>query len=203
MNKLINYIIFKSSDLKDVGLYHGKMGIVTSLYLYAHAYKNDIIKNFAFDLLQEIYNEITKSLPWGLEYGLAGIGYGFTLLRKIEIIDDNLNDILYDIDSKIMSHDPRRISDFSYRQGIKGLLAYINLRKGLCEGLNSLDETYISELYIRAKKENISIPKDSFITDLLEPQWPCNNYRDKDLGIDQGISYFIIKDAYDKLFLNK
>lgn len=127
LSNIVDYLIFKSNTLSEIGLFHGKMGLVVTLYLYAKKYNDDIVNEYAWELLQQVYDGIHTNVPIDLENGLAGIGYGTTLLCQYGIFDCNLNDILLDIDTKIMERDPRRFTDFSMRTGVKGLMLYINL----------------------------------------------------------------------------
>ena len=41
----------------------------------------------ANDTAQQIYDGIYSNMPIGLEYGLAGIGYGTTILYKRGLVD--------------------------------------------------------------------------------------------------------------------
>ena len=63
-----------------------------------------------------------------MEYGLAGISYGTTLLSKLGLVECDLNSVLADVDAKIMERDPRRMSDYSVRTGAGGVLLYLALR---------------------------------------------------------------------------
>ena len=86
---------------------------------YAKRYSDSYIEEYAWDLLQQVYDGVYADMPIGLEFGLAGIGYATALLYEKGWIECDLNGVLSDIDSKIMERDPRRITDFSARTGAK------------------------------------------------------------------------------------
>lgn len=83
LRKIADYLLLKSPYIQDVGLFHGKMGIVVSLYAYANKYGDSLLEDYAWDLLQQIYEEVHTDMPIGLENGLTGTGYGTSLLCKL------------------------------------------------------------------------------------------------------------------------
>ena len=201
--KIASYLLLRSSSVRNIGLYHGKMGIVLTLYIYSKCYGAKVYQDFAWDLLQDIYKEVHDGMPIGLEERLAGIGFGITLLRKANLIDADLNCVLSELDSKIMDYDPRRIKDFSYRTGAAGLFDYINLRFSVDTSNISFDRGYLSELNQLIQLNSSKLEKTNFISDLICPIWEIKDYIDQNLGIDNGCSYFIIKNLYDTIFHNK
>lgn len=110
--RIANYLMLKSIELQDISLYHGKMGIVLALSLYAHQEGKKNLNDFAWDLLQDVYKGVNETLPIGLEYGLSGIGYGITLLKKHGIVDCILNEVLYDIDQNNLQIPDWNLSNF-------------------------------------------------------------------------------------------
>ncbi|MBQ3539488.1 MAG: hypothetical protein IJA46_06655 [Bacteroidaceae bacterium] len=192
--KIKHYLMLKSLEIRDISLYHGRMGIVLTLYLYAQKKNDDNLKNFAWDLLQTIYNNVYDNMPYGLECGFAGIGYGITMLKKYGIFDCNLNSVLYDIDNKIMAYDPRRITDISFRNGLLGIYYYIQQRSSVEKDIYSFDTTYLKELQTRVNRisEPIQDKKTFNIAmDLQRPLWNIQEYVNKELGLDSGISYYL------------
>lgn len=194
LKKIVDYLLLSSPYMHDIGLFHGKMGVVIALYLYSAKYRDELISDYAWDLLQHIYDNINSNMPIGLEYGLAGIGYGTTILYKHGLVDCDLNSILVDVDSKIMEHDPRRIKDMSIRSGVEGLMQYIALRKSTGEPFETFDAQYLTELYATASPI-VSVFQDKSIMSILNaPTFSIEEYTEKPLGIDGGSAYYIIKD---------
>ena len=194
LRKIVDYLLISSPYIHDIGLFHGKMGVVIALYLYSAKYRDELISDYAWDLLQHIYDNINSNMPIGLEYGLAGIGYGTTILYKHGLVDCDLNSILVDVDSKIMEHDPRRIKDMSIRSGVEGLMQYIALRKSTGEPFETFDAQYLTELYATASPI-VSVYQDKSIMSILNaPTFSIEEYTEKPLGIDGGSAYYILKD---------
>ena len=195
LRKITDYLLLKSLYMQDVGLFHGKMGIVLTLYANANRYQDDLIEEYAWDLLQQVYDGVHTDMPLGLENGLAGIGYGTTLLYEHGWVGCDLNDILFDIDAKIMERDPRRLTDYSVRSGIKGLSIYLVERQKSGSPIFTFDNRYLSE--IQSILANVSpMISDINIIDIInEPSFSDCEYIDKPIGIDGGSAFYLLKDA--------
>ena len=197
IKKIADYLLLRSSYIQEFGLFHGKMGVVVALYMYSSKYNDKLMEEYAWDLFQQVYDKVHIDMPVGLETGLAGIGYGTTLLYKYGLVSCDLNEILMDVDSKIMERDPRRMSDLSARTGLGGILQYIALRQIISEPLLTFDRQYLTELD-NAVADNASLNtmcQLHEITDLLaKPQFNIDGYIEKPLGIDDGCAYYILND---------
>lgn len=194
LRKIADYLLLKSPYIQDVGLFHGKMGIVVSLYAYANKYGDSLLEDYAWDLLQQIYEEVHTDMPIGLENGLTGTGYGTSLLCKLGLVECDLNAVLEDVDTKIMERDPRRISDFSVRSGVGGLLLYLALRQSTGEPLLTFDNQYLTELE-SATAGRLKLNPNTSLLDLLnKPSFGIDDYIEKPVGIDGGSAYYILND---------
>ena len=204
--RISNHILLVSGQITDVSLYHGMTGVILALMAYAKSIDCKPVKDFADEYFNNIYSGIHDGLSIGIEYGLAGVGYGVTLMRKAKLIDCDLNDILSDIDSKIMETDPRRCKNLTFRRGLAGVLSYINLRKETEGTVTSFDSTYLNELHIRMNEvsdiERQELSKTLF-DDIESPTWDINEYLLKPIGIHQGSSYYLLKEVYDKVLSDK
>ena len=194
LRKIVDYQLLYSPYMRDIGLFHGKMGVVIALYMYSTKYHDELISEYAWDLFQQIYDGIYSNMSIGLEDGLAGIGYGTTILYKRGLVDCDLNSILVDVDSKIMEHDPRRMKDQSIRSGVGGLIQYIALRKSTGEPFETFDAQYLSELYVTAAPVISNYQETGLMNILNVPSFSIEEYTEKPLGIDGGSSYYILKD---------
>lgn len=205
LTNIVNYLLLENCYVIDASLFHGKAGVMLSLYAYSKKYDVPLIRDFSEDLLQELYGMINKGLPYGIEKGLAGIGLAVTLLSNADLICCNLNDTLCDIDETIMSNDPRRMKDMSLRTGALGLWVYINERIKSDSPLQSIDKRFIHELHATLVENGVNLNYNSswFLDELKMPDFDCKEYIDKKQGIDSGSAYFIIKDAYDSVFYHQ
>lgn len=200
---LINHLALQTIQVQDSSLYHGRMGIILSLYCYGTVYGNSYICDYASDILQNSADDY-YDVDISLENGLSGIALGYTLLYQAEMFKDDLNDILYEIDKKIMSVDPRRIDDYSFRKGALGVLYYINTRLSVNQTCASLHKDYVKELETNVKNNVCETNgKETLMKDLRQPIWEATDYLDKDAGIDKGSAYYLIRCSYDKVFSHK
>lgn len=195
LRRIADYLILKSLFVRDVGLFQGKMGIVVALYAYANRHGDKLLEEYAWDLLQQIYDGVHTDMPVGLEHGLAGIGYGTTLLQKYGFVDCDLNAILADIDAKIMERDPRRMADCSVRTGSGGLLLYLAFRLEAGGSLATFDRQYLTELQSAMSNTPVSKPSMNILDILSKPSFAAGDYIGKPVGIDGGSAYYIIKNV--------
>lgn len=194
LRKIADYLILKSLFVSDVGLFQGKMGIVVALYAYANRHDDKLLEEYAWDLLQQIYDGVHADMPVGLEYGLAGIGYGTTLLQMHGFVDCDLNDILADIDAKIMERDPRRMTDMSVRSGAAGIQLYISMRQRACSKVLTFDDLYVSDLQAALAVRAVAATDIDVISLLNRPTFDIEDYLEKPIGIDGGSAYYILEE---------
>lgn len=194
IDKIADYLLLRSADMQDVGFFHGKTGVVAALYLYADAGGDDVLRDFAWELFQQVYDGVHTEMPLGLERGLAGIGYATAWLCRRGLLEGSLNDTLADIDAKIMEHDPRRLTDMSVRTGVGGLLLYLRLRQSV-EPVATFDASYLSELQAVATARGVSCAGPDLLPLLSAPSFDAAEYVGRPLGIDGGSSYYLLKFA--------
>lgn len=195
LRKVIDYLLLHSPYMHDIGLFHGKMGVVVALYMYAEAFHDEFISEYAWELFQHIYDGIYSNMPIGLEYGLSGIGYGTTFMYRRGLVDCDLNSVLAEVDSKIMEYDPRRMKDLSIRSGVGGLMRYIALRQSIGEPIETFDGQYLTELYTIAAGITTCCNENDIMSILNAPPFPIEKYTEKPLGIDGGSAYYILKNT--------
>lgn len=128
LKRIIWHLFLNTSGINDLGLFHGKMGIVLFLYNCARFKKLPICEEFAGEILDEICNNLHMELPINFENGLCGIGWGIEYLIQNHFLEGNSNEILAVIDQKVMEYAPNRIRDNSLTTGVEGMRCYINAR---------------------------------------------------------------------------
>lgn len=198
--KLVNHLAFSVAMLPNSSLFHGRMGVILALYCYGIVQDNRMLCDYVSDILQETNNDYFDG-DTSMENGLVGLGLGFALLYKAGMYQDDLNDLLSDIDKRIMSVDPRRIDDYSFRKGALGIHYYIKTRQTIGQECVSIHKDYIEELEANIQAHVCSEASVLSLMDCLkQPKWKMEDYLEKDCGIDNGCAYFLLKDSYDKVF---
>jgi lantibiotic modifying enzyme len=99
--RIINALLLNASFIDNLGLMHGKMGIAIYFFHLARQTGNTIYEDYAGELLDEIYEEITLETPLDFENGLAGIGWGIEYLMQNGFIDADTDEVLEDFDHKL------------------------------------------------------------------------------------------------------
>ena len=163
---IANHLIINASFMSDLGLYRGKMGVVLFFYHYARYSGKSVYSDFGGELLREIYQEIHSEMPINFVFGLCGIGWGIEYLLQNDFIKGDSNDVLEDVDRKIMEKDVLRMKDNSFETGLAGISVYVDSRlKG--NSLNSsnkktltFDNGYLDNLLKIEPQIKKAKPKD-------------------------------------------
>jgi hypothetical protein len=128
-NRVINSLLLNSSFCENSGLLHGKTGIAILFYMLHRHTGHTVYEDYAGELIDEIYEDITIQSPVDFENGLAGIAWGIEYLVQNGFIDADTNEVLADIDDTINKH---RVynppADLSLANGTAGILAYLLAR---------------------------------------------------------------------------
>lgn len=156
LQQIANHLIINSSFLTDLSLYHGKMGIVLFFYNYARYTQNSIYEEFAGELLDEIFEEIHDYIGVDFENGLSGIGWGILYLFQNQYADGNPDDILEEIDRKIMEVNLLKVRDCSLERGLAGLSTYLSYRFSLQKEVPFFDADFVSDWHKVMEERDIN-----------------------------------------------
>lgn len=163
--RILPFMLTNYSYASGLGLMHGKMGGVLFFFMYARYIENKIYEEYAEMLMEDIYNEMHENLLVNFETGLCGIGWCIEYMIRNKLIDGNTDDILKNIDEKIMSRDPLRINDFSMKTGLGGILLYVNARIKSYERDMPFDQKYLKEL---EEKVSTLVVEDNLFKETIE-----------------------------------
>ena len=165
LQRLCNELILRSSYWDSLGLQVGKMGAVLFFFHYARYTGNVLYENYAEELFDEVYNDVNKGISYGFANGLCGIGWAVEYLVKQEFIEGDTDDALEEIDRQMMVYNPTRISDYSFANGLDGIVCYV-LSRLLSPRAPKVplpfDERYRKELYLACR--NIPIEERTTYT---------------------------------------
>ena len=160
LHQIANHLIINSSFLMDLSLYHGKMGIVLFFYNYAQYTGNPVYEEFAGELLDEIFEEVHDNIGIDFENGLSGIGWGILYLLKNNFIVGSPDDILEDIDKKILEVNLLKIIDLSLERGLAGIVTYLTNRLSVQYEKSCFYTDFISDLQKLVADERLNIGFD-------------------------------------------
>lgn len=162
LKDLVRYLLL-NNDNEDIGLYHGKMGLVICLCEYGRYLHNFVYTDIAIQWLDDILLEIHASLPVDMEVGLCGLGVGFDYVVRHGYLVGDIDEILSDFDKYIMERDIRRITDYSLERGLGGIAYYVITRLSLKRSTKSyapFDFLYLSDLKEAIMNSNLSNDKN-------------------------------------------
>ncbi|MGE5406768.1 MAG: hypothetical protein ACM3NR_03560 [Methanosarcina sp.] len=158
LNRISEALLLNSSFTDNLGLLNGKAGISIFFYHLQFHTKIKIHKDYAGELLDEIYKEISSNTPVNLKDGLTGIGWCIEYLVRNGFVQADTDEVLSDIDkcvSSIRLDSPARtISEdelFSY-----GHYYISRLQRRTLDDLKSLLKKYKFNLIIDEFEEIIN-----------------------------------------------
>lgn len=148
--RILHTLLIKSYYLSNLGFLSGKMGISLFFIHYFVKTNQPLFRDYAFDIIDKITEEVNQNTPLGLDSGMAGIGWGIEYLLRNKFVEGEGVDICEAIDYRIMQSDPRRIDNLSLETGLEGLLHYIlaHLQGSIIKNTSlPFDDTYLKDLY--------------------------------------------------------
>lgn len=104
LQQIANALIINASNIDDIGLLNGRMGIAIFFYHYSSYSNNNLYRKYADELIDEIYSDIHQSLPMNFTGGLTGIGWAIEYLVKNRFVSANTDEILIDIDNATLKY---------------------------------------------------------------------------------------------------
>lgn len=193
--RIINHMAIASSFSPNIGLYHGKMGIVISLCHYARFKQKTIYDDFAGELLDEVCSSINAGTSADFENGLSGIGWGIEYLLQNQFMEGDSNMVLRNINEHIMKYDVRRIKDESDKEGVNGIYYYVSKHlNSPCRdhSFSTFDDLYVHELAGRIT--NRTIPEDKDLLLSIIGNLPSgSNILEWSLGLEKGCAGYILE----------
>lgn len=197
LTRIANYLVLKGRYTGRLGLYHGKAGIMLAMFLYAKKSGISVFRDFAEDLLEDVQDRLVESLPAGFAEGLSGIAFAMAYLCNHGFLCFDQNEVLHDIDQKIMDTDPRRTRDISFKSGASGVWYYIQERLRSEQNVTSLDKVYIKELSNTIAMTGQTDSPICLMNQIAAPAFGRLEYVGNELGIDGGSAYYLLKDYFE------
>ena len=125
-DRMIATLVLHSADIPDaIGLLTGQTGIVIAVVNYARRFGMSWLEEAADFLVDNITRRIRRMSACGFSSGLAGIGWGVEYLIQKGFMEGDSNEILADVDRRIMRTDIRFVDDRTLDTGTPGLWQYV------------------------------------------------------------------------------
>ena len=86
LKQIANYILLHGRYQRNIGLFHGKAGIMLTMFLFSQKTGISVYHDFAEDLFDDVQNQLYDNMPIGMENGLAGIAYAMSYLANKNIL---------------------------------------------------------------------------------------------------------------------
>ena len=167
--RIARYLMLNTSFFHDNSLSHGKMGIAIFFFHYGQYSNSSIYTDYAWDLIEDIYEKMHYKIPVNFENGLCGIGFGIEYLVQNKFMKGNTGDILEDLNNLVMERDPRRIKDISFEKGLGGIYYYVFMHT------NSpyCSSTVFDSIYLKELNQAVNT---SEISSLVSKGYPCFDF---------------------------
>lgn len=133
----------------DIGLLKGRMGIVIFLFRYFRFSGNEEYRQKAEGMLQSLLTDIKADTHYGFSTGLSGVGWGIMYLYQAGFVEGDADEILEEVDQRIMEIDPRRMTNLNQDYGLSGIVFYLLARLYVAgkEGKeNPFDDIYLNHM---------------------------------------------------------
>lgn len=153
LKRIAHYLLLHGSAIPNIGLLYGKTGICMFFFHYARKTSKEVYKQYAEDLLDEVYREVNVRIPATFRDGLAGIGWGISYLAANKFVKVDSDKVLKTLDNAILERDVRRMTDTSLDTGLRGIAYYALSR---CADKDSqfavANKDYLSDLLVALQR---------------------------------------------------
>lgn len=163
--RAIDEITLTGVNNHHLSLNHGLMGKVLFFYKYVRLQNETHYREYAENLIHEIFDNVSINMSIGFMDGLAGIGWCIQYLLSKQLEEGDDNDILEDLDNVIMEHDPMRIKDLSFENGLVGIVSYVRARLEEKGGCLPFDKIYIKRIEVACMQSGLDFYSEDYDLD--------------------------------------
>lgn len=128
LSELFSTVLLNCNVTPGLGIENGRMGCILFLASYARYKNENLYEELAGKLLDELYEKMTPDMAVTWKEGVCGIAFGIMWLLVHHLVEGEPNEILEEIDARIMEREPERIMDYSWHNGLAGILYYVLYR---------------------------------------------------------------------------
>ncbi len=167
LKEIADHHLLRGLFCQEQGLWKGKMGMSVFFYLLSRLTANRWYEAFAGELLDDVCNGLSQYCSVTFDEGLCGIGWAIEFLKKEGFVEGDTDEILEEVDKKVMERDVRRITDLSLETGLAGIAAYVRSRldsERVSGCSQPFDTAYLEDLDSACRKHNIEWKTDAYCT---------------------------------------
>lgn len=128
---------------------------------YVHQRKDKAGEELVGALIDQLYGRMDVALPLSWAEGLYGIAYGMTWLLANGLMEGDVNEVLSEVDARIMERSPKRIKDYGWGHVLAGLLYYVLYRLKYWQEQGVAQQLPFDPEYLEALEEG---PSDKYLT---------------------------------------
>lgn len=147
LERIARFLMLKSSFVDMPGLLNGKMGIAVFFFHYAKYTGMSFYNDFGCELIEDIYEHIDSVQSNYFADGIIGIGWGIEYLIHNGFMEGDEDDVLEDIDQRVVEINVKRLQDDSLFTGLEGIAHYVLSRFCTKKELSGIiDKEYVNDL---------------------------------------------------------
>lgn len=113
---------------KDFAIFDGNCGKLLVCMLWAKWQKSEFFEKLSSSLYEKITNQVTTVIGVNMSNGLLSLGWTIEFLNQNKLISCDTNEVLADIDEKVLALNCRKIKDTTFGSGVRGIIAYVYAR---------------------------------------------------------------------------
>ncbi len=110
-------------------------------------------------------SHLSSNVGIGFADGLCGIGWGICYLLENHYLEGEADEILQEIDAKVLEYEPLRMIDLSVETGLAGIAVYLAKRKSFIDSFSS--NPYFND-YLLALEVRLKNYKNRHILDFMK-----------------------------------
>jgi hypothetical protein len=99
LEKIANILMLNATDVYNLGILEGRMGIAIFFYKYARFSQDNIYSEVADELLDSVIEEVNNIPDLSFDQGAIGIAWGIRYLIRHDFIEGNPEEVLLDIEN--------------------------------------------------------------------------------------------------------
>lgn len=167
---IVDYQLLHGSFSTDQSLLNGKMGLTIFFFHCARLVQNRFYEDFAGELLEDLCMHLPYDLVVDFSDGLCGIGWAVEYMGRQGFVEGDTDEILEEIDNKVMERDLRRTTDTSFEHGLEGIVSYVRARldsPGRKSDKLPFDADYLEDLKNACQRTGIDWQSEDYIPEAV------------------------------------